>query len=166
MTIGIKLNILSISVADTFEILVGLFITGSIYIPRLNIRSMNLLVPLGESYFSKSILKSPQIKIVLLSVTWLNRRSMLSQKTAKSDPGALHTQAITTCLLFASYKSIVTHTNGSVIVVDLLDMIEQCRESLTYTSTPPVCSSLQCDRIYNQIGETGKFDLFQPMFQR
>ena len=98
-------------------------------------QSIKLLVPLCESYFSKSILKSPQMEIVLLSVTWLNRRSMLPQKTAKSDLGALYRQAITTIAVC----QLQINSNTLVIAVDLLDVIEQSRESLTYSATPPPC---------------------------
>ena len=84
-----------------------------------------------------------------------------------SDPGALYTQAITTCLQLANFNSIVTHSNTPFIGVDLLDIIEQTRSFLRIVPPHhPVCNPLQRKNMNNLVVETRKSDRIEPMFQK
>ena len=97
-------NMLSINVALTSVIFLGLLIRGDI--PKLNIMSMKRLVGKLMLYFSRSRLKSPHRHIDLFGLlNFLIIISKCSLNISTLDPGVLYTQ-LTITLLFYLYTVI------------------------------------------------------------
>ena len=104
---------LSINIALTSVILLGLLIRGNI--PKLNIMSIKRLVGKVILYFSRSRLKSPHRNIDLFGLlTFLIIISKCSLNISTLDPGVLYTQ-LTITYLFFIYTQLYGNTFHNII---------------------------------------------------